>query len=237
MLMIGYHLSKDNYLQYAPFDIVAMDESFRKLYDRSVRLFQLDFNNPPPIDEIINTSKGASLGEAFESNDWFKIEQEWVHNGKTFNFKRYIHISIKDEYLKYTGGELRWDSDIVYGILVHHQMVTLNRENYKDFAPRRMMAIADGRGFPCEIIDEYGEWFLGELPDENLRKVFTNYDDFTFECDETFFHMGLGTGMWVDKSIAQQFKEETQKIYYPQRGVHLLYPQWRELVWKIVDAK
>ncbi len=86
-----------------------------------------------------------------------------------------------------------------------------------------------------EVIDEYGEWFyLDGISEDRIQVVFPNHKDFTFKSDDTFFHMGLGTGMWVDKSIAQRFKEETQKINYPQGGVRLLYPQWRELFWKFV---
>ena len=37
------HLDNNtDYLQYAPFDIIAVDESFHKLYDRKKRMFQYD---------------------------------------------------------------------------------------------------------------------------------------------------------------------------------------------------
>lgn len=229
--MITINLSKDNYQQYAPFDIVAVDESFRKLYDRSVRVFQLDFDTPPPIDEIINASKEATLSEAFDNDDWLKIEKMTTRAPQK-PFRYFIHNSIKDEYLKNTGGELRWDSLIVCGLLVHHQRITLTSKNYKDFAPRRMMAMASEH----EIIDEYGDWFwLNKIKVEEARTVFSNYDEFKYERDETFFHMGLGTGMWVDRSIVDKFREETAKLGYPDRGNHILHPVWNELVWKIIE--
>ena len=226
-----YHISKDNYQQYAPFDIVAVDESFRKLYDRSVRMFRLDFDNPPPVDEIISGSKGATLGEAFDNDEWLKIEKMTTRAPQK-PFRYFIHNSIKDEYLKYTGGELRWDSQIVYGILVHHQRTTLTSKNYQDFALRRMLAMSS----EYDVIDEYGDWFwLNRIKTDEVRAVFSNYDEFNFNRDETFFHMGLGTGIWVDRSIVDQFREETTKLGYPDRGNHILHPVWNELVWKIIE--
>lgn len=228
------HLTQDNYQQYAPFDIVAVNVSFRKLYDKAKRVLHLDFDNPPPINDIVNAPAYASLDNAFDNDDWLMIESSLVVHDRTLTFRSYIHNSIKDEYLKYTGGELRWDHLIVEGILVHHQRVTLTSKDYKDFVPRKMMAYhSDG-----EAIDEYGNWFgLYGIRTEEKWAVFSNLDDFMSDLEKNFFHTGLGTGMWVDKSIAQRFKDETQKINYPQGGVRLLYTQWKELVWKIVNEK
>lgn len=236
-----YHLSIDNYQQYAPFDIVAVDVPFRKLYDKAVRVFQLDYDNPPPISEIVNAPIGASLENAFDNDDWLKIiDHELVKPDFTMAIKRYIHNSVKDEYLKRTKGSIVWNPHYLYELLVGHQCITLTNENYKDYVPRRVIAFASlyGSSPDYEVIDEYGEWFyLDGISEDGVQAVFPNHNDFTFKSDETFFHMGLGTGMWVDKSIVQRFKEETQKINYPQGGVRLLYPQWKELVWRIIDGK
>lgn len=45
-------LPNNNYQQFAPFDIVAVNETFRKLYDRSGKVYQLDYDNPPPLYEL-----------------------------------------------------------------------------------------------------------------------------------------------------------------------------------------
>lgn len=233
-------LNINNCQQYAPFDIVAVDVSFRKLYDKAVRVFQLDYDNPPPISEIVNAPAGASLESAFDNDDWLMIESRLVRPDFTVSNKRYIHNSIKDGYLKRTKGTIIWNPHYLYELLVGHQRITLTNENYKDYVPRRVIAFASlyGSSPDYEVIDEYGEWFyLDGISEDGVQAVFPNHNDFTFMSDETFFHMGLGTGMWVDKSIAQRFKEETQKINYPQGGVRLLYPQWKELVWKIIDGK
>ena len=117
-----------------------------------------------------------------------------------------------------------------------------------DFSPRKMIAYASlYGGVPpyIEIIDEYGEWFyLDNITKSEVQKMFTNYNEFSFEQDDTFFHMGLGTGMWVDKSIVEPFSKEAERIYsdgkppLPDgRKIYLpgnLHENWKEVVWRII---
>lgn len=230
-------LNINNYQHYTPFDIVAVDVSFRKLYDKAVRVFQLDYDNPPPISEIVNAPAGASLESAFDNDDWLMIESRLVRPDFTVSNKRYIHNSIKDGYLKRVNGKIVWNPRYLYELLVGHQRITLTNENYNDYVPRRMMAFASLYGSmpDYEVIDDYGEWFyLDGISEDRIQVVFPNHKDFTFKSDETFFHMGMGTGMWVDRSIADLFRAETGKIGYSKRGNHILHNVWKELVWKII---
>lgn len=238
-------ISKDNYAEYAPYDIVAVDEWFHKLFDRNGTIYQLDYGNPPSPSDILGCVEGTTWANAFDDGNWVKIEKVISLRCQEVTFRHFIHKSISKEYLERTNGRLEWDHLFVYEILVGHRRVILSRNNYSEFSPRKMMAFAD---LYCslpdnDIIDESGNWFhLDDISDEQLLSVFPNYKDFTCERDETFFHMGLGRGMWVDKSIAEEFGIEAQKIYndnckQERRSPHLLYPVWKETVWKILSRK
>ncbi|MBO4752810.1 MAG: hypothetical protein J5526_08755 [Bacteroidales bacterium] len=229
------YINKENYRQYSPFDIVAVDESFRSLYDRSNVVYKLDSGNPPAPSDILGVSKETTWGEAFNNDDWLQINTSY----KDRIARCFIHKSIKDEYLKRTNGELKWDSHFVYEVLVNKHRVEISSRNYKDFTPRKIMAIADEGGGFGNLIDEKGEWFyLGSIIEEELMTVFPNFDDLLSHAKENFFHMGLGTGMYVDMSILDEFRNEVEKTCCPN-GVYanfLLRPQWKELVWKVVDS-
>lgn len=197
------HLDNNtDYLQYAPFDIIAVDESFHKLYDRKNRLFQYDDHNDLPLELLFNCAKKGTWEEAMNNGDWLKIETS-IRNGSIV-IRRFIHNSIEEEYLKRTNGLLKWNPDFIYEIIVDKHRVTLTSNNYIDYSPRKMIAYASlCSSCPSfEIIDEYGGWFyLDTIMESEIQKVFPNYNEFTFRRDDTFFHMGLGTGMWVDRSI------------------------------------
>ena len=126
--------------------------------------------------------------------------------------------------------------------------VTLTSNNYMDYSPRKMIAFASlySGGPDYEIIDEYGGWFyLDTIRKSEVQKVFPNYNEFTFGRDDTCFNMGLGTGMWVDKSIVEPFSKEAERIYSDgmpslpdgtkKRWPINLYPVWREVVWGIIN--
>lgn len=233
-------INNDNHLQYTPYDIIAVDESFRKFYDRSGRVYQLDIDNPPPLNRIVECPEGTTISNAFDNDDWLRIEHDFVNSKRAVtHFRHYIHKSIREAYLTRTEGKLVWEPQYVYEIVVGHQRVTLTNNNFREFSPRMMMAFADSGYY--EIIDENGDWFLlGKISRENLEAVFPNYKDFKFERDESFFHMGLGTGMWVDKSIVQRFAIEAQKIYTNNgsqaRAPYLLHPIWKETVWRLLSS-
>ena len=187
--------SNTNFQQYAPFDIVAVDESFRKLYDRKNRLFQFEDKNTLPLDLIFNCTEKDTWEDVLNNGDWFKIETSFRERV----FRRYIHRSIEEEYLKRTNGLLEWDPQFVYEVIVDKHRVTLTSNNYIDYSPRKMLAFASLPHY--EIIDEYGAWFfLDSITVSELQSIFSNYNDFKFERDETFFHMGLGTGMCMERT-------------------------------------
>lgn len=234
--------NNSDYQQYAPYDIVAINESFYKLYDRKNRVFLLKDLTVLPMDIAFHCPAGTTWKEALKNGDWQEIVTPLVRRAGPFH--SFIHNSIKDEYLKRSNGELIWSSQFVYEVIVNKHRVKLTNKNYMDFVPRKMMAIhSDG-----EIIDEYGGWFsMGVFSSVVLQAVFSNYTDFTFKRDETFFHTGLGTGMWVDCSIAEAFAVEADKVYYCDGIVNFdgtlrmqvwkLHPVWRELVWGVLDSK
>ena len=97
------------------------------------------------------------------------------------------------------------------------------------------------------MIERIGCFCLKTLPYFQWILLSSNYTDFTFKRDETFFHTGLGTGMWVDRSIAEAFAVEADKVYYRDGIVNFdgtlrmqvwkLHPVWRELVWGVLDSK
>ncbi len=235
-------LTFENYQQYAPYDIVAVDESFRKLYDRKCVVFRLDYDTPPPVGELFNCEKGATLEEALCNENWLKIESSIQRHELTKTFRHFIHNSIKDEYLERNNGENKWSAQVLYETLFHKHRIKLTSKNYKDFTPRRIMAKASlcSSCTAMEYIDEYGEWFtLGRIKEEELYYVFTNFNDLNHEREETFFHMGLGTGMWVDKSIADKFRAEVDRVCpgYFDRRPYLLHPVWNEIVWSVLESK
>lgn len=127
--------------------------------------------------------------------------------------------------------------------------VTLTSNNFYSYSPRKMLAFASlySGGPDNEIIDEYGEWFyLDNITESEIQQMFPNYNEFTFGWDDTYFHMGLGTGMWVDRSIVERFSQEAERIYFEgvpplpdgtkRRWPRNLYPVWREVVWGIIDS-
>ena len=236
--------NSSNYQQYAPYDIIAVDESFHKLYDRKNRLFRYDDLNTLPLELLFNCAEKDTLEDAMNNGDWLKIETS-IRNGSIV-IRRFIHKLIEEEYLERTNGLLKWNPDFIYEIIVDKHRVTLTSNNYMDYSPRKMIAFASlySGGPDYEIIDEYGEWFyLDKITRIEVQSMFPNYNDFKLE--RTFFHMGLGTGMWVDRSIVELFSQEAERIYsigMPQspdgtkkRWPRNLYPVWREVVWGIID--
>lgn len=236
--MVTVNLTQDNYRQYAPYDIVVVNESFRKLFDRRCVVFKLDYDTPPPVGDLFNCDKDTTLEDALCNENWMKIESTINRPQFTATIRYFVHNSIKDEYLERNNGKVKWDEQIVYETLVHRHRINLTSHNYKDFTPRKIMAIA-GTGI-TEIIDEYGDWFLlGRITEDELNSVFANNCDFNFEHDETFFHMGLGTGMWVDKSIVNEFRAEVDRVckgYFDNRP-YLLHPVWNEIVWSVLEKR
>ena len=241
------HLDNNvDYLQYVPYDIIAVDESFHKLYDRKNRMFQYDDHNDLPLELLFNCAEKDTWEDVMNNGDWLKIESS-IRNGSIV-IRRFIHKSIEEEYLKRTNGLLKWYPEFIYEIIVNKHRVTLTSNNYMDYSPRKMIAFASlYSGVPYyEIIDEYGGWFyLDTIMESEVQKVFPNYNEFTFGRDDTFFHMGLGTGMWVDKSIVEPFSKEAERIYSDgmpplpdgtkKRWPRNLYPVWREVVWGIIN--
>lgn len=234
--------SNTNFQQYVPYDIIAVDESFHKLYDRRNRLFRFDDINTLPLELLFNCTEKDSWEDVLNNGDWFKIETSFRERVS----RHYIHKSIEEEYLKRTNGVLEWDPQFIYEVIVGKHMVTLSSDNYIDYSPRKMLAYASLSGY--EIIDEYGEWFsLDRITVVELQRIFPNYIDFKFERDDTFFHMGLGTGLWVDRSIVELFSKEAERIYSggmpplldgtKRRNPSNLYPKWKEIVWSIIGSK
>lgn len=84
-----YHLSKDNYKQFAPFDIVAFYE-FIEVIDRSKRVFRFEQGNVPPLHELFHVPPNATLKEAFPKSEWLTL-----HLG--LGTGAWIHYSIWDE--------------------------------------------------------------------------------------------------------------------------------------------
>lgn len=237
--------NNSNYQQYAPYDIIAVDESFHKLYDRKNRLFRYDSLNTLPLGLLFNCAEKDTWEDVMNNGDWLKIEESIRE--RSMVLRHYIHKSIEEEYLKRTNGLLKWNPDLIYEIIVNKHRVTLTSSNYIDYSPRKMIAFASlYSGVPYyEIIDEYGGWFyLDTIKESEIQKVFPNYNEFTFGRDDTFFHMGLGTGMWVDKSIVDPFSKEAERIYSDgvpplpdgtkKKWPRNLYPVWREVVWGII---
>lgn len=98
-------LPNNNYQQFAPFDIVAVNETFRKLYDRSGKVYQLDYDNSPPLNAIVDCPKDAALADDFENDDWLKMEHDIVRSDNSkIHFMRFIHNSIREAYLRRTNG-------------------------------------------------------------------------------------------------------------------------------------
>lgn len=240
------YLNRDtNYQQYAPYDIIAVDESLHKLYDRKNILFRFDDLNHLPMELLFGCSGNVTWDDTLNNEDWFKIETSI--RGRSMVFRHYIHKSIEEEYLKRTNGLLEWNPRFVYEIIVDKHRVTITSNNYIDYSPRKMIAYAslDSSWPVSEIIDEYGGWFyLDKITSIEVQRMFPNYNDFNFERDETFFHMGLGTGMWVDRSIVEPFSKEAENIYSgglpplpdgtKRRNPSNLYPKWKEIVWAII---
>jgi len=237
------HLDNNtDYQQYAPYDIIAVDESFRKLYDRRNILFRFDDPNSIPLRAIFHCANEIIWEDVFNNDNWIKIETSIRERSMVFRY--FVHKSIEEEYLKRTNGLLEWEPQFIYEIIVDKHRVTLTSNNYMDYSHRKMLAYASLQG-SCEVIDEYGEWFhLDGITVRELQSIFPNYNEFKFERDDTFFHMGLGTGMWVDWSIVEPFSKEAERIYsggMPQlpdgmkrRNSSNLYPKWREVVWGII---
>ena len=238
--------SNTDYQQYVPYDIIAVNESFRKLYDRRNKVFQFESIYSLPLDILFHCKEGTTWEEVLNNDDWVEIRS----SVRDMIFRSFIHESIKEEYLKRTDGVLKWKPQFIYEIVVNKHRVTLDSNNYKDFTPRKIMAIAslNGGGPISEIIDEYGEWFYlsHQIKYSELQFVFSNYNEFKFERDDTFFHMGLGTGMWVDRSIVEPFSIEAEHIYSggkpplpdgtKKRSPGNLHPVWREVVWNIINT-
>ena len=236
-----------NFQQYAPFDIVAVDELFHKLYDRRNKLFQFYDPNNLPLGELFHCIDEITWEAVFNNDDWIKIETS-IRGGTIVN-RHYIHKSIEEEYLKRTNGLLEWEPRFIYEVIVDKHRVTLTSNNYKDYSPRKMIAYAslDSAGSVYEIIDEYGEWFyLDDITESEVQRMFPNYKEFKFERDDTFFHMGLGTGMWVDMSIVEPFSKDAEFIYSggkpplpdgtKRRTPSNLYPKWKEIVWDVIES-
>lgn len=240
--------SNTNFQQYVPYDIIAVDESFHKLYDRKNRLFQFEDKNTLPLELLFNCTEKDSWDDALNNDEWLKIETS-IRGGSIVN-RHFIHNSIEEEYLKRTNGLLEWKPQFIYEVIVDKHRVTLTSNNYMDYSPRKMIAYASlySGGPDYEIIDEYGEWFyLDNIMKSEVQKIFPNYNEFSFGWDDTFFHMGLGTGMWVDKSIVDPFSKEAEIIYSggmpplldgtKRRNPSNLYPKWKEIVWSIIGSK
>ena len=104
--------NSSNYQQYAPYDIIAVDESFHKLYDRKNRLFQYDDHNDLPLELLFNCAKKGTWEEAMNNGEWLKIETS-IRNGSIV-IRRFIHKSIEEEYLERTNGLLKWNPDFIY---------------------------------------------------------------------------------------------------------------------------
>ncbi len=132
--------NNSNYQQYAPYDIIAVDESFHKLYDRKNRLFQYDDHNDLPLELLFNCAKKGTWEEAMNNGDWLKIETS-IRNGSIV-IRRFIHKSKEEEYLERTNGLLKWNPDFIYEIIVDKHRVTLTSNNYMDYSPRKMIAFA-----------------------------------------------------------------------------------------------
>lgn len=235
--------STTNHRQYAPYDIIAVNESFHRLYDRKNRLFRYDDHNNLPLVLLFNCTEKDTWEDVLNNGDWFKIETSFRERIS----RHYIHKSIEEEYLKRTNGLLEWEPQFIYEIIVDKHRVTLTSNNYMDYSHRKMLAYASLQG-SCEVIDEYGEWFhLDGITVRELQSIFPNYNDFKFERDETFFHMGLGNGIWVDRSIVEPFSKEAKRIYSggmpplpdgtERRNPSNLHPKWKEVVWGIIDTK
>lgn len=246
------HLNNNsNYRQYAPYDIIAVDETFHKLYDRRNRLFRfddLDDHNNLPLGLIFHCAENTTWEEVLNNSDWLKIETPLRRSSCVNVNRRFIHKSVEEEYLKRTNGDLIWSPQFVYEVIVNKHRVTLTSENYKDFMPRRMLAISSVENPISEIIDENGGWFfIDGIKMSELQSVFSNWDDFKFETDDTFFHMGMGTGMWVDRSIVAPFSKDAERIYSGGKpplpdGTKIvirgnLHPVWREVVWGIIESR
>lgn len=238
--------SNTNFQQSVPYDIIAVDESFHELYDRKNRLFRYDDQNILPLELILKCTEKDTWEAVLNNGDWFKIETLFRERV----YRQYIHKSIKEEYLKRTNGLLEWEPQFIYEVIVDKHGVTLTSNNYMDYSPRKMIAFASlySAGRDYEIIDEYGEWFyLDNIMDSEVQKIFPNYNEFSSRRDYTFFHMGLRTGMWVDRSIVDPFSKEAEIIYSggmpplldgtKRRNPSNLYPKWKEIVWSIIGSK
>ena len=238
--------SNTNFQQYVPYDIIAVDESFHQLYDRKNRLFQFEDKNILPLELLFNCTEKDSWEAVLNNGDWFKIETLFRERV----YRQYIHKSIEEEYLKRTNGLLEWEPQFIYEVIVDKHRVTLTSNNYMDKKKKKMIAFASlySGGPDYEIIDEYGEWFyLDNIMKSEVQKIFPNYNEFSFGGDFTFFHMGLGTGMWVDRSIVDPFSKEAEIIYSggmpplldgtKRRNPSNLYPKWKEIVWSIIGSK
>ena len=112
--------SNTNFQQYAPYDIIAVDESFHKLYDRKNRLFQFKDNNTLPLELLFNCTEKDTWEDAMNNGDWLKIETS-IRNGSNI-IRQFIHKSIEEEYLKRTNGRLEWEPKFIYEIIVNNYL-------------------------------------------------------------------------------------------------------------------
>lgn len=92
--MITINLSKDNYQQYAPFDIVAYHE-LSVAIDRTKRVFK--FEEGVPRHEIFHYPKGATISEAFKEGEWHR-----QHTG--LGTEMLVHDSIWEKFQQRIAG-------------------------------------------------------------------------------------------------------------------------------------
>ena len=123
-------------------------------------------------------------------------------------------------------------------------MIEMNKSNFKDYLPLNIIAFsyanggAQGEPGGIQIVDNDGRIFHFNYADGDLSRneVFEICPPLKEGCEGKepegwhLINMGMGNTLFVNKSIFQQFKEETKDIKNPSQ----YYGAWRKVVLNII---
>ena len=125
--------------------------------------------------------------------------------------------------------------------------IVLNKSNYKDYLPISMIAFsyatggAQGDPGGIKIVDIDGRVFYlnyayGDLNKNEVYEIcppLKEYSPGKVPEEWHIINMGMGNTLFVNKSIFQQFKEETKDIKTPSG----YYSTWVNVVLNIIKNK